>query len=1093
MVIQSPAPSSVVNGYGTVQTVTLTVYDASTNSANCTFTVTTDDDTAPTAQCQNATVTLNGSGSATLTVGSVDNGNSDNCGIGTSNLSQTSFGCADIGNQTVTLTVTDAAGNSSNCTATVTVDLHASDIASFDNATQSFCQSEPNTALAISGTGSTGGTYSSTPTGLSINPSTGVIDFNGSLLNTYTVTYTAPGPCGLTASTLLSVTSIDDASFSYAQSAYCETDTDPTPTITGLSGGTFSFSPAGLSINTSTGQIDLSGSSSGTYNITYTTSGACTNSSSLPITINSLDDASFSYGSSNYCENASDPVPTITGSSGGTFTASPSGLSINSSTGEIDLSASSANTYNVTYTTSGTCPQSSSVSFTIDPLPAQPSAIAGLSPACPNSSQTYTITPVTGAASYAWTLPSGWSGTSTSTSIAASTTNSGGTITVAAVNGCGQSASPQSLAVSIINTDDGIPCTVDACNPANGAVTHTPNDAICDDGIWCNGQETCDAMLGCQSGTPPVLDDGNSCTDDSCDEANDQVVHINNSDPCDDGNPFTINDQCVNGACVGTPIGNIWTGNVNTTWGLAGNWMIGVPTSTDDAIIPTSPTGGVFPEIPSGYIADVDNIEIQNGASVTVLGNGTLDVFGVLTNNGTVNVNNNGSLLQHVGSTLAGFGTYNVQRQGNTGQNFDYWSSPITSQVGVPGASYLYNSNASTQDDSDDSPSDPGWTAYNGSMTQGVGYAGNGGGLFTFSGTVGNGPVSVPLVYHPFDNTYSQSTPGTPFNLVGNPYPSAVSATQFVADNPGISGTLYFWDDDLSGGTGYHRTDYAYWNGTGGLGTGPGTIGVPNGSIATAQGFMVRALSGGVNLNFNNGQRIAGSNSQFFRMADQEGRLWFSIEKDSTFNQILIGMIEDATFGEDRLYDAVKMHTANDVSIAAISDATEHAIMAFPHPEGSYSVPLLVTVSEDGYYDFRANTMEDFGDYQVVFNDVSSNLNLPLQEGTSVTVHLNAGEHDGRFFLNFLQNAITGIDETYAHELQAWVANDQLLLSNSSSREFGGSIDLFNTLGKNVLSIEQIKLDNTLMTIQLPQLATGVYVVRFSEQKEVISKKVLVE
>lgn len=725
--------------------------------------------------------------------------------------------------------------------------------------------------------------------------------------------------------------------------------------------------------------------------------------------------------------------------------------------------------------------------------PAQPTSISGMNPACPNSSQTYSVPAVVGALSYTWTIPSGWTGTSTSNSITVTTGSTGGTIFVAAENGCGQTGTAQSQGVSIISIDDGVPCTLDACDPTTGAVTHTPNDAICDDGIWCNGQETCDAILGCQSGTPPVLDDGNSCTDDSCDEANDQVIHINNSDPCDDGNPFTINDQCVNGACVGTPIGNVWTGNINTTWGLAGNWMVGVPSSTDDAIIPTTPTGGVFPEIPSGYFADVDNIEIQSGASVTVLGNGTLDVFGVLTNDGTVNVNNNGSLLQRVGSTLSGSGIYNVQRQGNTGQNFDYWSSPITSQVGVPGASYLYNSNASTQDDSDDSPSDPGWTAYNGSMTQGVGYAGNGGGLFTFSGTVGNGTVSVPLVYHPFDNTYTQTTPGTPFNLVGNPYPSAVSAAQFVADNPGISGTLYFWDDDLSGGTGYHRTDYAYWNGTGGLGTGPGTIGVPNGSIATAQGFMVRALSGGVNLDFNNGQRIAGSNSQFFRMANQEGRLWFSIEKDSAFNQILIGMIEDATFGEDRLYDAVKMHTANEVSIAAMSNATEHAIMAFPHPEGGYTVPLLVTVSEDGYYDFRANTMEDFGDYQVEFSDVSSNLNVPLQEGTSVTLHLNAGEHEDRFFLNFMQNAITGIDESSDYELLAWVGNDHLLLSNSSSREFEGNIDLFNTLGENVLTIDKVKLGNGLTTIQLPKLATGVYIVRFSDQKAVISKKVLVE
>lgn len=1075
------------------QTVTLTVTDAAGNSDNCTATVTVQDATNPIASCQNTSVTLTGAGTVTLSAASVNNGSSDNCSVSSLSVSPSSFGCADIGNQTVTLTVTDAAGNSDNCTATVTINPHTADVASFDNANQSFCQNQSSAALPISGTGSTGGTYSSSPTGLSINPSTGVVDFSSSSLNTYTVNYTAPGPCGLTASTVLTVTSSDDASFSYAPGAYCVTDADPTPTITGISGGAFSFSPSGLIINSTSGQIDVSASGGGNYSVTYTTSGACSNSSSVSVTINDLDDASFSYGSSNYCSNSSDPTPTITGLAGGTFTATPSGLSIDSNSGEIDLDASAANSYSVTYTTSGPCPQSSSVSVTVDPLPAQPSAIAGLSPACPNSSQTYTIAPVTGATSYVWTLPAGWNGTSTSTSIVTSTTNTGGTITVAAVNGCGQSATPQSLAVSIINTDDGIPCTIDACNPANGAVTHTPDNSVCDDGLWCNGQETCDVLLGCQAGTPPVIDDGNSCTDDSCDEVNDQVVNVNNTDPCDDGNPFTINDQCVNGVCVGTPIGNVWTGNVNNIWGVAGNWSMFVPSSADDATIPTSPIGGVFPIIPSGFIADVNNVNVQNGASITVQAGGTLDVSGVLTNDGNIQVNDSGSLLQRVGSTLSGNGTYQVQRQGNTGQNFDYWSSPIVNQTGVPGTSYLYNSNASTQDDSDDAPADPGWTSYNGTMIQGVGYAGAGGGLATFNGTVGNGPINVPLIYHPFDNTYSQTSPGTPFNLVGNPYPSAIDATQFITDNAGIDGTLHFWDDDLSGGTGYHRTDYAYWNGTGGLGTGPGTIGAPNGFISTAQGFMVRALSNGATLNFNNGQRVAGSNNQFFRMNGADSRLWLSLEKDSLFNQILIGMLEDATFGDDRLYDAVKMRTNNQISLSAVANQTEHAILAFPPPGGSYTVPLYVNVQEDGFYDFRANTMESFDGYQVIFNDVETNLNVPLQEGSNINVYLTEGRYEDRFFLNFAQSTITGMEDVSSINLRAYISNGNLTLALYGNDEFNGQLELLDVSGRLVFSQQTIVLQRGRNLVQINNLSSGVYVVRVQNQEKTFTQKIVVE
>ena len=50
----------------------------------------------------------------------IDGGSTDNCGV-TLTLSQTAFTCANIGGNSVTLTGTDASGNTSTCTATVTV------------------------------------------------------------------------------------------------------------------------------------------------------------------------------------------------------------------------------------------------------------------------------------------------------------------------------------------------------------------------------------------------------------------------------------------------------------------------------------------------------------------------------------------------------------------------------------------------------------------------------------------------------------------------------------------------------------------------------------------------------------------------------------------------------------------------------------------------------------------------------------------------------------------------------------------------------------------------------------------------------------
>lgn len=102
--------------------VTLTVTDGSSNSDNCSASVTVRDTVSPVAVCQNHTLVLDGSGSATLNVSDVNNGSSDNCGIASSSLSKTSYTCGDLGTSSVTLTLNDVNGNSSSCTADITVE-----------------------------------------------------------------------------------------------------------------------------------------------------------------------------------------------------------------------------------------------------------------------------------------------------------------------------------------------------------------------------------------------------------------------------------------------------------------------------------------------------------------------------------------------------------------------------------------------------------------------------------------------------------------------------------------------------------------------------------------------------------------------------------------------------------------------------------------------------------------------------------------------------------------------------------------------------------------------------------------------------------
>ncbi len=94
--------------------------------------------------------------------------------------------------------------------------------------------------------------------------------------------------------------------------------------------------------------------------------------------------------------------------------------------------------------------------------------------------------------------------------------------------------------------DDGVACTDDTC--LAGTCVYTPNDANCpDDGLFCTGDEVCDAVSGCVSAGDPCVDSGLVC-----DEELDQCVTCQFDDECDDSVACT-DDACVAGVCVYTP------------------------------------------------------------------------------------------------------------------------------------------------------------------------------------------------------------------------------------------------------------------------------------------------------------------------------------------------------------------------------------------------------------------------------------------------------------------------------------------------------------------------------------------------------------
>jgi hypothetical protein len=109
-------------------------------------TITVEDKIAPVVLTKNITVILDASSNVTINVADINNGSTDNCEVSLIELDKTTFSCANVGDNTVTLKVTDKNGNVSSGTAIVTIvngqpsliRRHFDDVIFFDNSSNSF-------------------------------------------------------------------------------------------------------------------------------------------------------------------------------------------------------------------------------------------------------------------------------------------------------------------------------------------------------------------------------------------------------------------------------------------------------------------------------------------------------------------------------------------------------------------------------------------------------------------------------------------------------------------------------------------------------------------------------------------------------------------------------------------------------------------------------------------------------------------------------------------------------------------------------------------------------------------------------------------
>jgi phage-related protein len=315
-----------------------------------------------------------------------------------------------------------------------------------------FCQGNALTYSISAVSGATSYTWSlpngwtGSSTSTSINATAGA---NGG-----TISVTANSACGSSTAQTLSVSpnsSVAQPGAITGSTSFCQGNA-LTYSISAVSGATsYTWTlPNGWTGSSTTTSINATaGSNGGT--ISVIANGTCGSSPAQTLTVSpsaTPAQPGSITGSSSYClgQALSYSISAVSGASSYTWTL-PNGWTGSSSTTSISTIGSTAG--NISVVANGTCGSSAAQTLAVAPAtaPAQPGAITGNSSYCIGQSISYSISAVNGASSYTWTLPNGWTGSSTTTSIS-SVGSTAGTISVTANNSCGIASAAQTLAVA---------------------------------------------------------------------------------------------------------------------------------------------------------------------------------------------------------------------------------------------------------------------------------------------------------------------------------------------------------------------------------------------------------------------------------------------------------------------------------------------------------------------------------------------------------------------------------------------------------------------------------------------------------------------
>jgi PKD repeat protein len=527
--------------------------------------------------------------------------------------------------------------------------------------------------------------------------------------------------------------------------------------------------------------------------------------------------------------------------------------------------------------------------------------------------------------------------------------------------------------------------------------------------------------------------------------------------------------------CITIP--GLWTGNTSSDWAIATNWDDdNTPSSSTNVTIPSSPEGGNFPETNSGSGAECNDLLIALGAHLFIPADNTLSVNGTLINNAGTNglfvQSNNfgtGSLMHNTDNIGA-----SVKRH-FTEDEWHYVSSPISDAM-----SYVFL-DMYLKPFVESSYSWGDYIVGNIPLEVMKGYAlwTYDEGTVSFDGQLNNGPQSINV---------TANYPGPEnigFNLVGNPFPSAVDWDLPGWDKSHVDNTIYFWSG--VGGTG-GAGNYYYYVGSGGELLGVGTQ-TTNSIIPVGQGFFVRATENG-SLGINNNTRV--HDGQAYYKEDKENNLPLIRLKtetsESTLDETVIRFYPDATAEFDGDFDAYKLDGYLVPQIYSITPANS-ALSINTHPtyENGTIIPLGFVAPTEGEYTLSLSEFENFEmGTELILEDLQENTFHSLSLNPEYLFNGTPDDNAERFNLHFAN--IVGLEKATEDPIQIYSFGSNIYIQKP--KNFNGEIYVCDILGHEIITTKSAGEG----ILKLPiRSGTGYYIVKVHSNSLLKTEKVFIK